>query len=64
MKKSLYTEEQIVGILKESEVGRPTAELCRKLTSGSFRSSLRKGTNRVSPHNVVSVRFPPYRQMP
>ena len=35
MKKSRYTEEQIVGILKESEAGFPTAELCRKY--GSFR---------------------------
>ena len=30
MKKSLYSEEQIVGILKESEAGVATAELCRK----------------------------------
>lgn len=30
MRKSRYTEEQIVGILKESEAGQPTAELCRK----------------------------------
>ncbi len=30
MKKSRYAEEQIVGILKESEGGLPTAELCRK----------------------------------
>lgn len=30
MKKSRFTEEQIVGILKESEAGQPTAELCRK----------------------------------
>jgi len=30
MRKSRYTEEQIVGILKESEAGVPTAELCRK----------------------------------
>src|ERR1700683_5173398 len=30
MRKSRYTEEQIVGILKESEAGLPTAELCRK----------------------------------
>ena len=30
MRKSRYSEEQIVGILKESEAGVPTAELCRK----------------------------------
>jgi putative transposase len=30
MRKSRYTEEQIVGILKESEGGQATPELCRK----------------------------------
>jgi putative transposase len=30
MKRSRYTEEQIVGILKEQEAGVPVAELCRK----------------------------------
>jgi putative transposase len=30
MKKSKFTEEQIIRILKENEVGIPAAELCRK----------------------------------
>jgi putative transposase len=30
MKKSRYSEEQIVNILKEGEAGIPVAELCRK----------------------------------
>ena len=30
MKRSRYTEEQIIGILKEQEAGVPVAALCRK----------------------------------
>ena len=30
MKKSRFTEEQIIGMLKEQESGVKTAELCRK----------------------------------
>ena len=30
MKRSRYTEEQIIGILREQEAGTPVAELCRK----------------------------------
>ena len=30
MKRSRYTEEQIIGILQEQETGTPVAELCRK----------------------------------
>jgi len=30
MKRSRFSEEQIIGILREGEVGATTAELCRK----------------------------------
>ncbi|MFM6349063.1 MAG: transposase, partial [Dolichospermum sp.] len=30
MKRSRFTEEQIIGILKEHEAGAKTAEVCRK----------------------------------
>ena len=30
MKKSRYSEEQIIAVLKESQAGIPTAEVCRK----------------------------------
>ena len=31
MKRSKFSETQIVGILKEGEKGRPVADLCREL---------------------------------
>ncbi|EEW23714.1 hypothetical protein Rsw2DRAFT_3341 [Rhodobacter ferrooxidans] len=41
MRKSRFTEAQIVGMIKEQEAGLPTAELCRKhgLSAGSRRRS-------------------------
>jgi len=30
MRKSRFSDEQIIGILREQETGRPTAEVCRK----------------------------------
>jgi putative transposase len=38
MRKSRFTEEQIIAILKEQESGRPTAEVCRRhgISSATF----------------------------
>ena len=38
MKRSRFTEEQIIGMIKEQECGMPTAEVCRKhgVSSASF----------------------------
>lgn len=38
MKKSRFSEEQIIAILREQEAGRPTAEVCRKhgISAGTF----------------------------
>ena len=30
MRKSRFSEDQIIGILREQEAGRPTAEVCRR----------------------------------
>jgi putative transposase len=38
MKPSRFTEEQIIGILREQEAGLPTADVCRKhgISSATF----------------------------
>jgi putative transposase len=38
MKRSRFKEEQIIAILREQEVGSPTADVCRKhgISSGTF----------------------------
>ena len=38
MKKSRFTDEQIIGMIKEQESGMPTVEVCRKygISSASF----------------------------
>jgi putative transposase len=36
MKPSRFTEEQIIGMLREQEAGAKTADVCRKFSSATF----------------------------
>jgi len=48
MKKSRYTEEQIIGILKQHEVGVKTVDLCRstELSASSLNQLVDPGISR------------------
>jgi hypothetical protein len=46
MKRSRFSEEQIIGILREHEVGAPTADICQKYGISSAKGQ-RAGANRA-----------------
>lgn len=54
MKRSRFTEEQIIGILKEHEAGVPVAELCRK--HGVSNASLYKWKAKYGDMDVSEAR--------
>lgn len=57
MRKSSFSEAQIIGMIKEQEAGMPTAEVCRKhgLSQGTFyKYKLRYGGMEVS--DVVKLK--------
>ena len=54
MKRSRFTEEQIIGILKEHEAGVPIADLCRK--HGVSNASIYKWKARYGGMNVSEAK--------
>jgi len=50
MKKTRYTEDQIIGILKEAEAGIPIIELCRRYGPSAMRPTTtgRQNTARMT----------------
>ncbi|MBI5518907.1 MAG: transposase [Desulfovibrio sp.] len=58
MRKSRFTEEQIIGLLKQAEAGRPVAELCRQI--GITDTTLYKWRSKFAGLEVSEAR--PFRQ--
>lgn len=60
MRKSRFTEHQIIGILKAVEAGRPVKELCREqgISEGTYynwKSKYPQGINTVAWKRLTSV---------
>lgn len=54
MRKSRFSEEQIIGLLKQAEAGRPVAELCRQI--GITDTTFYKWRSKFAGHEVSEAR--------
>ena len=57
MKRSNFTEEQIISLLREQEAGATTAEVCRRhgISSAKFHASLRRSLPLAKPPSEIGM---------
>ena len=58
MRQSRFSDEQIIGMIKEQEAGMPTAEVCRKhgiSTASFYKYKAKFGGMEVSPFGDASI---------
>ena len=64
MKKSRFTEAQIIGMIKEQEAGLPTAELCRSSSVKRLIQWINRSAERAEPGDVLQAEGQVWRDGP
>ena len=55
MRKSRFTEAQIIGMIKEQEAGMPTAEVCRSTWQSTLSNTSRSPTRLILVSKVLGI---------